>query len=161
MEASPIKSARALPPRPEPVKGEAKPTPKIEPKPDPRKAKADAAALAAKKAKDDAAKAKAEEAKVAARKEKAEPARWFVQVAGGARADDLDKDWKRLSAKAPAAFRGKSAYTTPLRATNRLLAGPFKSEGEARAFVNQLAKEGASAFTFQSEAGQKITKLGK
>ena len=131
-----------------------------EPKrPDPKKAKAEAAALAAKKAKDDAARQKAEEARAEARKAKADPARWFVQVAGGARVDDLDKDWKRLSAKSPAAFRGKTAYTAPLRATNRLLAGPFKSEADARSFVNRLAKDGTSAFTFQSEAGQKISKV--
>lgn len=90
---------------------------------------------------------------------KAEPARWFVQVAGGARAADLDKDWKRLAAKSPAAFKGKAAWTTPLRATNRLLAGPFASQGAAMAFVNQLAKDGSSAFAWRSEAGQKIEKL--
>ena len=90
---------------------------------------------------------------------RAEPARWWVQVAGGANAADLGKDWRRLAAKSPAAFRGKSASTTPLRATNRLLAGPFKSQAEAMAFVNQVAKDGASAFVWQSEAGQKIDRL--
>jgi Flp pilus assembly protein TadD len=90
---------------------------------------------------------------------KAEPARWFVQVAGGARAADLDKDWKRLAAKSPAPFRGKTAWTTPLRATNRLLAGPFASQEAAMTFVNQLAKDGSSAFAWRSEAGQKIEKL--
>lgn len=91
---------------------------------------------------------------------KAEPARWWVQVAGGANASDLGKDWKRLASKSSAAFRGKTAWTTPLRATNRLLAGPFKSQSEASAFVNALAKDGASSFAWQSEAGQKIAKLG-
>ena len=65
----------------------------------------------------------------------------------------------RLSAKAPAAFRGKSAWSTPLRATNRVLAGPFKTAGEAQAFVNTVGKAGISAFVFTSEAGQKVTKL--
>lgn len=91
---------------------------------------------------------------------KTEPARIWVQVAGGANAADLGKDWKRLAAKSPVAFRGKTAWTTPLRATNRLLAGPFKTQGEAMAFVNQLAKDGSSAFVWQSPAGQKIDKLG-
>ncbi|MES2338112.1 MAG: SPOR domain-containing protein [Pseudomonadota bacterium] len=90
---------------------------------------------------------------------KADPARWWVQVAGGANAADLGKDWKRLTTKSPAAFRGKSAWTTPLRATNRLLAGPFRTQGEASAFVNLLAKDGASAFAWQSEAGQTIERL--
>jgi tetratricopeptide (TPR) repeat protein len=90
---------------------------------------------------------------------KPEAARWWVQVAGGARAADLDKDWKRLSEKG-SALKGRQAYVTPLRATHRLLTGPFKSEAEARAVVNALAKEGKSAFTFQSAAGQKVEKLG-
>lgn len=90
---------------------------------------------------------------------KTDPARWWVQVAGGANEADLGKDWKRLSAKSPAAFRGKAAYTTPLRATNRLLAGPFKDQDAAMTFVNALKKDGASTFAWQSEAGQKIEKL--
>jgi hypothetical protein len=90
---------------------------------------------------------------------KTDPARWWVQVAGGARADDLDKDWTRLAKKSPAAFRGKTAWTTPLRATNRLLAGPFKSQADAMTFVNLLAKDDTSSFAWQSEAGQKIEKL--
>jgi hypothetical protein len=90
---------------------------------------------------------------------KLEPARWWVQVAGGARVADLDKDWERLRAKSSAAFRGKSAWTTPLRATNRLLAGPFKSDEDAQTFINALRKDGQSAFSWQSPAGQKIERL--
>ncbi|URW76910.1 SPOR domain-containing protein [Sphingomonas donggukensis] len=90
---------------------------------------------------------------------KTDPARWWVQVAGGANEADLGKDWKRLTTKSPTAFRGKAAYTTPLRATNRLLAGPFKGQDDAMAFVNALKKDGASTFAWQSEAGQKIEKL--
>ncbi len=90
---------------------------------------------------------------------KAEPARWWVQVAGGANEAALGRDWKRLATKSPAAFRGRMAWTTPVRATNRLLAGPFKTQGEAGAFVNLLAKDGSSAFTWQSEAGQVIERL--
>ncbi len=94
-----------------------------------------------------------------AKKPPAQPARWWAQVAGGARAADLYKDWNRLTAKSPAAFRGKGAWTTPLRATNRLLAGPFKSESEAQSFVNAIGKDGISGFAWQSEAGQKIEKI--
>lgn len=128
----------------------AKPAPKPVIKPDPKKAKADAAKADAAKA--DAKKAKPDPAK-------AEPARWWVQVAGGANASDLGKDWKRLVTKSPGAFRGKSAWITPSRATNRLLAGPFKTKGEATSFVNLLAKDGSSAFAWQSEAGQVVTKF--
>jgi Flp pilus assembly protein TadD len=89
-----------------------------------------------------------------------EPARIWVQVAGGANQGDLAKEWTRVKNKAPAAFKGKSGWTTPLRATNRVLAGPFKTDGEARAFVNALTKEGLSGFSFTSEAGQKVSRLG-
>lgn len=89
-----------------------------------------------------------------------EPARIWVQVAGGANEASLAKAWEQVRAKAPAAFKGKSGWTTPLRLTNRVLAGPFKTGDEARAFVNLIAKSGISGFTFTSEAGQKITRLG-
>ncbi|MFC3581768.1 SPOR domain-containing protein [Sphingomonas hylomeconis] len=88
-----------------------------------------------------------------------EPARIWVQVSGGANEGDLAKEWARVRSKAPLAFKGKAGWTTPLRATNRVLAGPFKTDAEARSFVNALSKEGLSAFTFTSEAGQKVSKL--
>ena len=104
---------------------------------------------------------KAEEKKKAAeeaRLAKADPPRIWVQVAGGANQNDLPKAWAAVKAKAPA-LAGKAAYTTPLRATNRVVTGPFKTDAEARAFVNTLAKQGVSAFPFTSAKGQKMTKL--
>ncbi|CAN5556877.1 hypothetical protein BH09PSE4_BH09PSE4_09640 [soil metagenome] len=125
-----------------------------------KKAAADKKALADKKA---AADKLAADKKAAAEKKalaKADPSRIWVQVAGGASEGDLAREWKRVSAKAPEAFKGRVGWTTPLRATNRVLAGPFKTDAEARAFVNSLAKQGISAFAFTSDVGQKITKLG-
>lgn len=90
---------------------------------------------------------------------KADPARWWAQVASGARVADLDTDWRRLASKSPTAFRGKAAWTMPLRATNRLLAGPFKTQQEAQGFVNIIGKDGLSAFAWQSEAGQAVARL--
>ena len=81
-----------------------------------------------------------------------------MQVAGGANKDDLPKAWAAAQSKAEA-LKGKSAYTTPLRATNRVVTGPFKSDAEAREFVNTLAKQGLSAFPFTSDDGQKMTRL--
>ena len=101
---------------------------------------------------------KAAEAKAEKKREPAEPARIWVQVAGGANEKDLPRAWKDVQAKTPA-LAGRQAYSTPLRATNRVVTGPFKTEAEARAMVNKLAKQGLSAFTFSSEAGQKMTKL--
>lgn len=133
------------------------------------KALADKRALAAKKLADEkaaAAKKEAAEKKLAEAKEAAEakklaranPSRIWVQVAGGANEDDLPKAWAAAKAKAPA-LAGKSGWKTPLRATNRVLTGPFKTDAEARSFVNQLTKQGIGAFTFTSDAGQVVERL--
>ncbi len=124
-----------------------------------RKAATDKKALAAKKLAD--AK-KAEDAKLAAAEKKAaraNPPRIWVQVAGGANESDLPKAYAAVRAKAPAVFAGKQAWSTPLRATNRVLAGPFKTDAEARSFVNELNRSGVSAFTFSSDQGQVVTRL--
>ena len=138
MSVPPPEAARSerAPPRPEPARVAAKaPEPKAKPaprkRPEPKKPNP----------------------------AKAEPRRIWVQVAGGANEKMLPRAWKRVVEKAPAAFRGKSPWWTPLRATNRLLAGPFKTSGQAQDFVNALAQSDVSAFVFTSEAGQKISKL--
>ncbi len=123
------------------------------------KAAAEKKALAAKKAEAEkkalAAKEEAEEKKRA----RANPERIWVQVAGGANEDDLPKAWAATKAKAPELFAAHKGYKTPLRATHRVLTGPFKTDAEARAFVNQLAKKGVSAFPVTSDAGQAVTRL--
>lgn len=134
-------------PAPEPAKPVAKPKPEPA-KPEPKAAK-----------KPEPAKPDPKAKKPEPKKPPAEPARVWVQVAGGANEASLPKAWKAVVAKAPAAFKGKSGWWTPLRATNRVLAGPFKTAGEAQAFVNALRKEEVSGFVFTSEAGQKVTKL--
>ncbi|MBO9624604.1 MAG: tetratricopeptide repeat protein [Sphingomonas sp.] len=127
-------------PKPDPRKAApAKPDPKAAAKPDPKAAKKPDP-----KAKDPA---------------KAEPSRIWVQVASGANEESLPKAWSAAVAKAPAAFKGRSGWSTPVRATNRVLAGPFKTAAEAQSFINALAKAGASGFVFTSEPGQKVTKL--
>lgn len=133
-----------------------KPDPPIDPKVEARR-KAEEKKKAEAKAKADAEKA---EAKKQAALAKAAPSRIWVQVAGGASEGDLPKAWAAVRAKAPAAFRGKQGWSTPLRFTNRVLAGPFKSSAEAQAFVNDLTKAGISSFVFTSAAGQVIDKLG-
>ncbi|WP_294039716.1 SPOR domain-containing protein [Sphingomonas sp.] len=107
------------------------------------------------------ARCKAATAKAKADAEtKGEPARVWVQVAGGANEGDLKKAWAALQSKAPDLFRGRQGWTTPLRATNRVLTGPFKSDDEAQAFVNRMAKAGLSGFVFTSTKGQKVERLG-
>lgn len=124
-----------------------------------KKAIADKKALAEKKAaaaeKLAAEKAAAEEKRIA----RANPARTWVQVSTGATEGDLPKAWKKAKAKAPTVFGTRAGWTAPWKATNRVLAGPFKTDSEARTFVNQLAKEGVPTFTFTSDPGEIITKL--
>lgn len=91
---------------------------------------------------------------------KGEPARIWVQVAGGANEASLQNAWAGLREKAPDLFRNRQGWTTPLRNTNRVLAGPFKSADEAQDFVNRMAKAGLKGFVFSSAKGQKIDRLG-
>lgn len=140
------------------------------PLPDPRveaKRKAEEAKKAESKRKAEADKAEAKrkaeaeaaEARKLAALAKASPSRIWVQVAGGSSAGDLARAWAAVRAKAPAPLRGQQGWTTPLRFTNRVLAGPFKSAADAQALVNELTKAGVSSFVFTSAAGQKIDRL--
>lgn len=118
------------------------------------KARADAKATADAKIKADA-KAKAD----AAAKAKAGPERYWVQVASGANKNDLGKVWARLKTEKPGDFSGRTPHTTPWRASNRLLVGPFKTDEEAQGFVNRLAKGGMSTIQFTSRAGVPVDRL--
>ncbi|HEY0085588.1 MAG TPA: SPOR domain-containing protein [Allosphingosinicella sp.] len=89
----------------------------------------------------------------------AEPKRIWVQVAGGADKAALPREFARIKTKAPKLLAARAAWTTPLKATNRLLVGPFKTDGEAQTFVNELKKSNVTGFAWTSEAGQKIEKL--
>lgn len=113
-----------------------------------RKAAEAAAAAAAKDA-------KAKEVAAA----RANPRRIWVQVATGANTRALPATWKRIREDNATVLKGLSGYTVPYRATNRLLAGPVKSAAAARALINALARNGVSATSWSSEAGQEILKL--
>ncbi|WP_454885004.1 SPOR domain-containing protein [Sphingomonas oryzagri] len=108
---------------------------------------------------DDADDGKTSKSAKSAKSAKGNPERVYVQVAGGANKDDLDKAWAGVKKKAPELMKGHAPSTTPLRATNRLLVGPFKDEDEAQAFVNKMAAKGLSGFTFKSSKGQKVEKI--
>ena len=124
-----------------------------------KKAAAEKKALADKKAADEKKAAEAKEKAEARKAEKANPSRIWVQVAGGANEGDLAKTWAAVKAKAGKLLASKTGWSTPLRATNRVLTGPFKTSDEARDLVNALAKDGISAFPFTSDAAQIVTKL--
>ncbi len=169
--SAPVEVAKAETPAPRPAVERPKPEP-VKPKPEPVKPRPEipkpesAKPETGKPVRGKPADPKAAPKGKAAAKEKArpdpartDPARHWVQVAGGANVSDLPKAWRALLAKAPAELKGRQPWTTPLRFTNRLLVGPFKTPAEAQAFVNMIGKKGLSAFAWSSEAGQKIEKL--
>lgn len=117
-----------------------------------RPASAPAAAGAKPKAQVKASEKKAEPAKPK------EPARIWVQIAASQNKAGFPAEFRRLKAKAKA-LEGKTAWTAPFRATNRLLVGPFKTDKEARDLVNELSKANIDSFSWKSEAGQAIEKL--
>jgi len=104
-------------------------------------------------------KAKEEAKKATAAKK--EPQRYWVQVATGAFRPDLGKEWAKLKAKYPAILGKRTAWTTPLNHTNRLLIGPFKSDDEAQSFVNKAAGSGFGTSTFTSSPGQSVQPIGQ
>ena len=67
--------------------------------------------------------------------------------------------WRRLKAKAPGLLTTQAAWSTPLKATNRLLVGPFETQRAAQDFVNKLAPKGITAFAWTSPDGQVIAKV--
>ena len=88
-----------------------------------------------------------------------EPSRDWVQIAHMRNKAGLAGEFRRIRAKAPKLFAGKAAWTAEQGGTNRLLVGPFKSDKEAQAFVNQLSDKDVDAFSWTSATGQEIEKL--
>ncbi len=129
-----------------------------------RKATAAAAAAAELQAVKDAkaADGKAEQERKASEADAAKrnPARLWVQIATGSNTRGLGTTWARIRNANETALKGRNAWAVPFKATNRLLVGPMKSSGDARALVNALAKSGVSATTFSSDAGQEVTRVG-
>lgn len=107
---------------------------------------------------------KATEAKAAAEEKKAREAiglagTHWVQLAGGANADRMGSEFRRLTAKS-SALRKKGGAVTEGKDYFRLLTGPFASKSEAQSFVNQLAKDGVDGFSWtRTPATIKIEKL--
>ena len=143
---APTPTTLALRPAPQPSPPAIKVPPPVKPKVDPNKAAADL------KAKEAAAKKKKPEPPK-------NPARIWVQVAGGANLGALPREWTSVSGKAPE-LKGKGPWTAKNRATNRLLAGPYKSAAEAQSAVTRLRKAGIGAFQWTSDEGEAVDKLG-
>ena len=83
----------------------------------------------------------------------------WVQLAGGANADRMGTEFKRLAAKS-SALKKRGGAVTEGKDYFRLLTGPFVSKSEAQAFVNQLAKDGVDGFSWtRTPAAIRIEKI--
>ena len=99
--------------------------------------------------------------KVAAERKAVAPApgKFWVQLAGGSQADRMPFEYRRLKARKPSFFAGRTPYIAELKGWSRLLLGPFKSEDEAQEAVNALGEADIKAFGWASPAGQAVEKL--
>lgn len=101
-------------------------------------------------------KAKAQEE---AKARKSNPERYWVQIASGAYKPDLDKEWDKQKSRHGKLLAGKTPWTTPYKATNRLLIGPFASKGAAQDYVNNAREAGLSSFPVTTSSGQKVDRI--
>ena len=131
-----------------------------------RKAAADKKIAAAKKAAADekAAVKKAADAAAAAEKALAAklgvPGDHWVQLAGGTNEERMATEFKRIKAKKPPLFAGRSGYATVGKDYFRLLVGPFGDAEAARDFAAKLAKAGIDGFSWPRTPAQiRIEKL--
>ena len=68
-------------------------------------------------------------------------------------------EFKKIKAKKPGLFAGKSAKVTNGRDLFRLVVGPFKSKSDSGDFVNQLSKAGIDGFTYTAPDGMTFEKI--
>jgi len=101
-------------------------------------------------------KAKAQEE---AKARKSNPERYWVQIASGAYKPDLDKEWAKQKSSHGKLLAGKTPWTTPYKATNRLLIGPFPSKSAAQDYVNDARTSGLSSFPVTTSSGQKVDRI--
>jgi len=88
------------------------------------------------------------------------PSRIWVQVATGRDKNALAFDWRRMTRKADALFKGKQPSVSVWGQTNRLLTGPFETEAAANTFISQLGRADLNgAFLWTSPAGQVVDAL--
>lgn len=139
-EPAAAETAAAPPPRP---------TPKLEIKrPPASRPKVELAKL------DQPRKAKAEPE---AKKKPSSP--YFVQLASGAHPERMASEYKKIRAKKPGLFTGRSAAVTKGKELFRLVIGPFKSRDDSGAFVNQLSKAGIDGFPYTAPDGMTFEKI--
>lgn len=87
------------------------------------------------------------------------PPRIWLQLGIGQDLALLRSDW-RLKYRKIDALKGAEPFTTPWGQTNRLLAGPFDSQADARKALNALSADNIDSFIWTSPEGAAVEPLG-
>jgi len=88
------------------------------------------------------------------------PSRIWVQLGIGQNTSALGGDWRRLTRRHPALFKGRKAFVSKLNRTNRMLTGPFDNRKQANAFLSDLRQAGVEGpYLWSSPAGQVVDAL--
>jgi Flp pilus assembly protein TadD len=89
----------------------------------------------------------------------AHPSRQWVQVATGRDVAALAFDWRRIKRNAGGLLDRHRPHVAAWGQTNRLVAGPFASAGEAQDFVTKLKEKQLDSFRFTSAQGEEVRVL--
>nr|WP_314442846.1 SPOR domain-containing protein [uncultured Sphingomonas sp.] len=89
----------------------------------------------------------------------ASASRIYVQLAGGANADRMGREYDRIRKTKASLFRARQPLVSAVKGWSRLLVGPFKDSDEAQGFVNDLHAAKLSGFVWTAPAGLKLEKL--
>ena len=87
------------------------------------------------------------------------PRRIWLQLGIGQDLALLRNDW-RLKYRKIDALKGAEPFPTPWGQTNRLLAGPFDSQADARKALNALSADNIDSFIWTSPEGAAVEPLG-
>lgn len=87
------------------------------------------------------------------------PRRIWLQLGIGQDLALLRSDW-RLKYRKIDALKGAEPFTIPWGQTNRLLAGPFDSQADARKALNALSADNMDSFIWTSPEGAAVEPLG-
>lgn len=110
-------------------------------------------------AKDSKARGKSAEEDAKPVRAAAAPSRIYVQLAGGANADRMSREYDRIRKIKAALFRARQPLVSEVKGWSRLLVGPFKDADDAQAFVNDLHAAKLDGFVWTAPSGLKLEKL--
>ena len=85
--------------------------------------------------------------------------RIWVQLASGLDERALGGQFARIAARKPELFEGIRPFVTEVDGRTKLLVGPFKDRENSEIFLDELATDGISSFSWTSPEGQPVRKL--